>query len=97
MYEIIDNDEFRDLCFYQTEPKKVTPFLLGKKDKLPIAISDSAGTYYLTKNKYLGFGYWNPSSYDPNVFCHVEYKRGATAALKAELNECLASFRAFYY
>lgn len=96
-YIIVDNDEFRDMCFAESKPKKVTPFNLTRKDRLPKAISDSAGTYYLAKNEYLGFGYWNPSSYDPNVWCQTEDKKGKTAILKEEINANLQHVTAFYF
>ena len=97
MYEIVDNDEYRDLCFAQSGKKSVKPFELTGKDKLPVAIRDDSGMYYLTKNEYIGFGYWNPSSYDPNVWGCVENKKGKTKALKGEINKHLAYLKAFYF
>ena len=96
-YVLVDNDEFRDMCFYEAKPSKVAPFLLTSKDRLPKAISDGASTYYLAKNDYLGFGYWNPSSYDPNVWASTEDQKGKTKILKEEINGCLEYLTAFYF
>jgi len=79
------------------EMKKVKPFELSKKDKLPNAINTESGRYNLDSNEYLGFGYWNPTHEDPNVWVSVENKPHKVKALKDELNSSLKSIVSFLY
>ena len=96
-YTLVDNDEFRDMCFFEQNPRKVNPFLLTSKYRLPKAISDGVLTYYLAKNDYIGFGYWNPSTYDPNTWVKTEDVKGKTKILREEINANLEQLTAFYF
>lgn len=97
-YEIVDNDEFRNLCFDATKSKKVGVHLLTRKTPLPKSITDMYySRYYLAKNTYLGFGYWNPSVNDPNIWTSVEDEKGKTQKLKESINESVQCGGIIYF